>query len=117
MKSSVQIVLIVIVAFLSSRALAESSSSGNFMLPYCKKLIEGKSYGVWEGQCGGLISSLAWVGGLLATESRFCPPKDATALQSQRVVVRYLEQYPEFLHLDFRALALTALQRAWPCGK
>jgi hypothetical protein len=87
MKSSVQIVLIVLIALLSRDALAENSSSGNFMLPHCKKLIEGKSYGVWEGHCAGLVSSLAWVGGLLATESRFCPPNDATALQTQRVVV------------------------------
>jgi hypothetical protein len=117
MKNSVQILLIVLIALLSRDALAENSSSGNFMLPHCKKLIEGKSYGVWEGHCAGLVSSLAWVGGLLATESRFCPPNDATALQTQRVVVGYLEQYPEFLHFDFRTLALTALQRAWPCAK
>ena len=39
-----------------------------------------------------------------------------TADQATRVVVKFLEQAPELLHQDFRALAIVAFQRAWPCG-
>jgi hypothetical protein len=96
---------------------AENFSSGNYLLPHCKALIEGSSFTAWEGQCAGLISSLAWIGNDLPPNLRFCRPNEVTLIQQERVVVRYLEQHPEILHLDFRDLVIQAMRQAWPCAQ
>ena len=89
--------------------------SGNYMLPHCKALVESKAYGIWEGQCGGTIDTLVWVGSSLPT--RFCPPSPMPPSQPHRVVVGYLERHPEKLHEDFKGLAIEAMMEAWPCSK
>jgi hypothetical protein len=43
-------------------AAAPDSGSGNYMLPYCKALVEKRTPGVWEGHCGGIIEALHWIG-------------------------------------------------------
>lgn len=102
---------------ISSPSVAEPDySSGNSVLPFCKSLVEGKSLEVWEGTCAGIVSGLLWVGRSLPPERRFCFPKGATIIQAERIVIKYLDQHPEQLHLDFRGLVLDALKNAWPCA-
>jgi hypothetical protein len=95
--------------------------SGNFMLPHCKAALEGASAGprlnVWAGQCAGVINGLRWIGSSIEGGDKFCPPQRVPPAQEQRVVILYMEQHPEQLHLDFKVLALRALQQAWPCPK
>ncbi|WP_354097554.1 Rap1a/Tai family immunity protein [Bradyrhizobium sp. S3.2.12] len=85
------------------------------MLPHCKALIEDKPPGVWEGQCGGTIDTLVWVGSSLPKRGRFCAPKGIPHMQAHRVVVSWLERHPERLHLSFQGLVMEALMEAWPC--
>ena len=85
------------------------------MLPPCKAAVAGKP-DVWAGECGGVIDALIWIAPALEESNRFCPPL-MPSQQSQRVVVLYMERHPEQLHRDFKALALRALQEAWPCPK
>lgn len=110
--------LIVILLFAFSRLAfaAPDFESGNYMLPHCKTLVESKTPAVWEGQCGGVIDALLWVGASLPEGGRFCPPKGIPPAQADRVVVRWLETHPEKLHLNFKGLALQALMEAWPCS-
>jgi hypothetical protein len=61
-------------------------------------------------------SELLLHGSSIEGSDRFCPPR-VPPQQAQRVVVLYMEQHPEQLHLDFKVLALRALQQAWPCPK
>ena len=88
--------------------------SANFMLPHCKAAIARKELSVFAGQCGGVIDALIFMGSSIEGSGRFCPPP-IPPVQGLRVVVLYMERHPELLHLDFKVLALRALQEAWPC--
>jgi hypothetical protein len=98
-------------------AFAEpDNNSGNYMLPHCRILIQDQSkIGPMSGLCAGIIETLGWAGGLLREEDRFCSPPISTKGQHREVVLRYLENHPERLHLPFKRLALDALRKAWPC--
>ena len=116
-----RIFLAILFCTIAGRAIAQMDfDSGNFMLPPCKAAIEGPSAGprlnVWAGQCAGVIDGLKWIGSSIEGSDKFCPPR-VPPEQAQRVVVRFMEQHPEQLHLDFKVLALRALQQAWPCPK
>jgi hypothetical protein len=100
----------------ASAHAVENVSSGNYMLQHCEHYASNTNrYDVWDGECGGTVASLMYFSNSLDEKTRFCPPKAATNGQAGRVVVAYLRAHPEMLHLDFRALAATALRAAWPC--
>ncbi len=109
--------MILLFAFLRPVFAAPDFDSGNYMFPRCKALVEGKPLQVWEGQCGGVVDTLVWVGSSLPRGGRFCPPRGIPPEQAHRVVVRWLETHPEKLHLRFLGLAVQALMEAWPCPK
>ncbi len=46
---------------------------------------------------------------------RACVPENVTLEQMTALVVRWFDQRPEEWHLDFVALALSALHDVWPC--
>ena len=99
----------------AERAVAQIDfGSGNFMLPHCKAAIASTGLSVFTGQCGGVIDALIFMGSSIEGSGRFCPPP-IPPVQGVRVVVFYMERHPELLHLDFKVLALRALQEAWPC--
>jgi hypothetical protein len=93
-------------------------SSGNFMLPHCKHfLADNYRYDVWDGDCGGVISTLLFFDAVLPEGVRFCSPSGVSQNQAASVVVQYLDAHPEKRHLNFRGLAVTALHDAWPCKR
>jgi hypothetical protein len=91
--------------------------SGNVMLPHCRALVDDDQATTPEsGLCAGVISTVFWSQGFAREHVKFCAPKRAiTRAQTRQVVVRYLENHPEKLHLDIRLLALEAMREAWPC--
>jgi hypothetical protein len=121
----VRIFLAILFCTIAGRAIAKIDiNSGNFLLPYCKAAISEKraeDLKAWDaaavGRCEGLIEALRWVGSSIEGSNRFCPPEPSPIGQSLRVVILYMEQHPEQLHLDFKELALRALKQAWPCPK
>jgi hypothetical protein len=44
-----------------------------------------------------------------------CIPKGVTMGQQIAVVVKFVDEHPEDMHLDFIFLAYEALLKAWPC--
>jgi hypothetical protein len=44
-----------------------------------------------------------------------CVPPSATPGQEVAVVVKYIDEHPEDMHLDFGLLSYEALLKAWPC--
>jgi hypothetical protein len=46
---------------------------------------------------------------------KVCPAKDSTYEQGTRVVVKYLQDHPEELHMKSSALVERALAKAFPC--
>jgi hypothetical protein len=94
--------------------------SGDAMLPFCKKAIIGQSSGPVPPEawlCLGKIDSLRRIRTVLKEEFASCAPDSVTNDQALRVVVKYLEENPKFLHQHFDLLALIAMQDAWPCKK
>lgn len=111
-------VIIVISLQQSSAQGGKDTSSGNYMLPHCKHFAsDNYSYDVWDGDCGGVISALLFFGRAFATPNKICAPSGVTQGQAARIIINYLERNPEILHLDFKGLAHSALQKAWPCQK
>ena len=50
-----------------------------------------------------------------ANDPPFCVPNDVTLGQRVAVVVKYIDEHPEDMHLEFFLLASEALRAAWPC--
>jgi hypothetical protein len=44
-----------------------------------------------------------------------CIPKGVTTGQKIAVVVKYIDEHPEDMHLKFKLLVHEALLKAWPC--
>lgn len=59
-----------------------------------------------------LETEVALTGGMV-----FCPPKGATKAQTWDVVKKYLIDKPEERHKPAPSLVLTAVNKAFPCGK
>jgi Rap1a immunity proteins len=98
-----------------AQSVAQMVWTGNTMLEPCRELLDpANTRGNFsEGMCEGVIASISfWFSGNV-----FCAPAGATHQQSDRVIVRYMDQRPERLHEDFRRLALEALIATWPCPK
>ena len=113
LKTKAPALLIVSLALLSP-SFAEDES-GNAMFPSCKGLVDGKWTAGREAQCAGVITAtlaMAKIGEITTS----CPPTKVTHKQAQRVVVQYLDQHPERLHLPLSELASEALSKAWPCS-
>jgi hypothetical protein len=109
--------MILIVVCFSSPVRAETNySTGSYMLPPCRDLVEDKTPEVWQGQCAGIALGLIWVGKILPANHRFCKPNGVGTEQAVRIIVKYLDQHPEQLGLDFRGLVLDAFRQAWPCS-
>ena len=102
--------------FACSGAFAEQDDrgSGNFMLPYCKdKAKDPFFYGV----CFGTITAISNMTDMLQKEYSFCKPRGATGSQTIPVVILFMEQHPEYMHLPFNWLVVMALHEAFPCPK
>jgi Rap1a immunity proteins len=84
--------------------------SGNSLLEGCQAAVnEASSRQFQQGYCLGVIFTVGEM------SPNVCPGNEVTALQSLRVVVKYMENHPESLHESFRALAIRALSAAFPC--
>lgn len=114
-------VLLVLLLMSSANAVAEEDVlSGNDMYPGCKALVEKRAYNekiMGEANfCSGMLTALAFVAPAINNpDVRSCPPSSTSALQTARVVLKYLDEHPERMHEDFRQLAIEAFHRAWPC--
>jgi hypothetical protein len=90
-------------------------ATGNKLLDYCRAP-ENSAIG---GSCTGYVVSAvdtheAWVD-WNEIEPYFCTPAGVTGRQLAQVVVKYLNENPEKLHLSAGSLVLNALGTAFPC--
>lgn len=99
------------------KARAETDyGSGNQMLPHCEHYVSrNANFDVWDGECGGVVSTLMFFRSLLQPKYSFCAPDGVINEQAARVLVKYLRSHPERLHLNLRGLANDAFREAWPC--
>jgi len=89
--------------------------SAAYILAACK---EKPTESQWkQGICVGQIQALYLLAfsDHLAPKGKYCPPDGVTINQARLVVIKYIEDKPEQLHLPFLSLAIDALRKAWPC--
>ena len=111
-------------ALLTGPASAEPSadnSSGNAIMLSCRSVLEkvrtkphfdaSKSANKEEQLCIDLVA----VVDAFDEQHEVCIPKTATMGQKIAVVVKYIDEHPEDMHLEFMFLAHEALAKAWPC--
>ena len=67
------------------------------------------------GMIAGIVAGATLRSVELGAPSLLCIPRGVTREQELRVVVRYIDERPEQMHLWFSVLAYDALKAAWPC--
>jgi hypothetical protein len=96
----------------------EDYTSGNWLLGSCTITVKGMddknhSQDVYEsyrdGWCRGIVA------GVSDASPKVCPDANVIHGQAVRVVLKYLQDHPEELHVNGSALAEKALARAFPC--
>lgn len=101
---------------------AAMAADGNDLIKWCQEVNSDNaatksSFG--SGYCMGTMSTVNtlvnYINSGLSVE--MCPPPEITNEQMARIVVKYLQQNPEVLHLDATALTVSALRTAYPCKK
>jgi hypothetical protein len=96
----------------------EATTTGNWLLVSCQlslKTVEDHTFNENEfesfrdGYCRGIVE------GVSSASPKVCPADNATYGQEVRVVVKYLQDHPEELHLRNTTLVEKALAKAFPC--
>src|SRR5271157_3443922 len=64
-----------------------------------------------DGFCRGMVDGVA------DASPKVCVPPDSTYGQYHRVVLKYLQDHPEALHLRHSELVEKALAKAFPCRR
>lgn len=72
------------------------------------------------GVCVGYLMGIKHMNGLMMASSEnnaglFCPPEEVNNGQSARIVIHYLDDHPETLHLPAYGAVINALSDAFPC--
>lgn len=102
------------------------ATDGNKLLTDCKAANSIQDTGndpsrnfLGVGYCLGRIEGISVMNFILlekgSNSAMFCKPKGVTIGQMTRIVVRYLEEHPEKLHIDPSFLIVLALGDAYPC--
>ena len=93
-----------------ARALAADSwVNGNELKKYCSS----NSYE--RGICLGFTSAVANI--VAVAGWRACIPDGVTRGQLRDIMVKFLDDHPEALHLEAASLATRAYEEAFPCPK
>ena len=119
MKTRITGMVALVAALLSGSAVA---ADGNDLIKWCQDVNSDNaatksSFG--SGYCMGTMSMVYtlvnYINSSLPME--MCPPPDITNEQMARIVVKYLQESPEVLHLDAATLTFSALRTAYPCKR
>jgi len=114
------LLLTCLLASLSLICFAQSSDvDGNQLLEHCSAYQKARDNPpittkeqVSAGFCLGYMSAIADSN---ASEQHFCAHPNATIEQLARVVLKWLRDNPEKLHLNAGVVSYTALHAAFPC--
>jgi len=101
-----------------------ATDTGNVLLADCAEVMEPRS----DKNINILNASVcvSFIHGMrIATDihqhqlkvSLFCTPHKVSAMQTVRIVYKYLQEHPEKLHESKNWLVLYALEEAFPCNK
>jgi hypothetical protein len=106
------IALIAAMMFGCEAAVAVDATTATYTMPGCRDFLVSRGQKpLFESNCAVLVRGLSYAG------SGVCAPADFTDEQAVHIVVQYIDDRPERQHENFRALALEALQAAFPCKR
>src|SRR5215203_2470366 len=108
------VALVCAIILSAANVLAQEQVIGNVLIQACRAPAASASNIAMPAQreCLGVVSTLLHFG---TARLSICAPQGTTVEQARRVVIDYFDQQPQSRHLDFRDIALLAMQRAWPC--
>jgi len=138
---SVLAVAFTLACVITTAGAEEDMSTGNYLLKACKQSIAlydhtnpVTSIGIAESlYCDGYLQGFNKGEYTVAVRAAYlkygkkvkekdvdeflasCPPADVTLIQTEKVVVHYLENNPQSLHKKMYLLIPHALHEAWPC--
>jgi hypothetical protein len=85
----------------------------------CRLLVDGSFHSDDEarsaGACEGMVETAMVFAPNMPADIRGCPPPQGSALESAKVVLRYLDNNPGRLEEPGITLTIEALRDAWPC--
>jgi hypothetical protein len=85
----------------------------------CRLLVDGSFHSEDDarsaGACEGMIETAMVFAPNMPADVRGCPPQQGSALESAKVVLRYLDNNPGRLEEAGITLTIEALRDAWPC--
>ena|SRR5215204_3395284 len=113
---SIRLFVALIYAMILSGAnvIAQEQAKRNALIESCRAInsLDPKNATPIQGECSGIVSTLLHFG---TARLSICAPQGTTVEQARKAVIDYFDQQPQSRHLDFRDIALNAMQRAWPC--
>lgn len=100
-------------------SVASTTVDGNSLLKECQKAVKLADDGdVKYADVSDIASCTGFIHGLMAVPNTiFCIPVNVSTNQGIRVLVKYLQEHPEDLHLAKGKLALNAFADAFPCHR
>ena len=72
-------------------------------------------YGVCLGFVRGLHMTHEIYGAISENYKVFCLPENVSTTQLAKIILKYLENHPENLHLEAASTAFVALKKVFPC--
>lgn len=112
------------VALVGVVATGNAMADGNKLLSQCKIAIRGNAgadtndafqAGLCFGLVQGIHETLLTYDNDLPKEKRICIPDGITKNQSVKIVYKFLEDNPKYLHELETILVIAAFQDAFPC--
>ena len=101
------------------KACATVVDSGTEAQKSCELLVQGSFRDQGEarsaGSCEGMIETAMLFSPNLPADVRACPPAQGSALESAKVLLRYLDNNPGRLNQPGITIAIEAFRDAWPC--
>jgi hypothetical protein len=105
--------------FIAGIAKGTVVDTGTDTQKYCQLLVSSSFRDNNEarsaGSCEGMIETAMLFAPNLPADVRGCPPSQGSALESVKVLLRYLEKNPDRLNEAGITLAIEAFRDAWPC--
>ncbi len=131
MKKLIAILAYAVSIIFTSQIAYSQNNDGQWLLDTCNPAVkyldknldlQGED-AAYPGICAGYLLGIDDINSYSFTSMKFthdaspryCPPKNSNFSQIARIIVKYLKNNPEKLHLPAVTLALTALHDAWPC--
>ena len=117
---TVLLTVVVLAIFAVGATTQDDSTTGIALLRDCEESLRASGDFARAQYCSGVVEGTARTLAFLARENaltamQVCVPEDASGDQLVQVVLQYLSERPQELHLPDAELVAAALAAAYPC--